>query len=790
MEGLRRWVRRGDEALTRLRALKDASSDTHTTEFDALLGMAQDARILLESLEEGAFDEGSALSLSSSRARAFLIDNGLDGLLDELRVENERRVMLEKKIASLRLDEALANGTGSARKDGQEPDDDEPPKVPEKSHRPIPLPPTTTAPTVLDQDATKVDRASNGSADHSLSQLRDKESSLVPVVLEAETLDVESPDQSNIPSDPPSPTLSPHSELASSPKIDLDAIPLSDNVDNSQHLTDPTTVDAITPPSSTSIFETDADEQVAYGTSVVEDAPSTSTPILSAVEDCPDDPSTPTVLETTVQPPPSEDPPSQTQHPISFPSAPVIVIPERNPSPHPLLADLARVSKRYDDLQRAFRDCHLALEGLKVSLTSSELHPSTPIPVDILEAALGRLDDYTEDARVELEIRVSDEALLAKGYEALLCVPGAMAAASIPTREAGDDGSNSDERTPIRSEVEKQIEEFVLGDDRVVRKARETFTRKLEDVQHDIASLKRAIYDPDSLLLPLSASSSSSSSAHFQNLTPSGSTSNLNLAATSKPDSANGGGGWTSWIRGSPSRPSSPAPPSMGPAPTFGNIMTSPRLRHTPSTGNFQNHTTTQNQQGSAGSRRSFFNLGAGAASASPDTVQTTKDHPLAQLGLKIPMPNFGMSSHGGVHSAGPLGGGGYGYGVLSPTSPLAPLGVAGPTATMTAAAAGRTRTVSSSMYMLGLGAVGSTGRISRSTSSSGVSGSGIGSPLGMSRQASSSSSSHAEEYSSEGGKVEEGGGEEESGGGGGGYEEMEERDEMVEEGEEDTDIE
>jgi len=777
VEGLRRWVRRGDEALTRLRALKDASTDTYTTEFDAVLGMAQDARILLESLEEGAFDEGTALSLSSSRARAFLIDNGLDGLLDELREENERKVMLEKKIASIRLDEALANRIGSARKDGQDPDDDEPPKVPEKSYPPISLPPTTMASPVIHQDASKVDRASNGSADHSLSQVQNKEnsdSSLALVVPEAKALGVESYAQSNHLSDPPSSTLPPHSDLASSPKVDLDAVSLSDNVDNSQNLTDPVTVDTLTSPSPI----TKVDEQVAHETSAIEDAPSSSTPTLPSVED---DPSTPTVLETTVQPLPSEDPPSQTQHPITFPSAPIIVTPERNPSPHPLLADLARVSKRYDDLQRAFRDCHLALEGLKVSLTSSELHTSTmPIPVDILEAALGRLDDYTEDARVELEIRVSDEALLAKGYEALLCVPGAMAA-SIPIRDGEEHASKSDEPTPIRSEVEKQIEEFVLGDDSVVRKARETFMRKLEDVQHDIVSLKRAIYDPDSLTIPLSASSSSSS-PHFQNLTPSASTSTLNLAATSKPDSANGGGGWTSWIRGSPSRPSSPAQPAMGPAPTFGNIMTSPRLRHSPSTGNFQNQPQTQTQNQGSGSRRgSFFNLGAGAAS--PD-VQT-KD-PLAQLGLKISMPNFGMSSHG-VHSAGPLfGGGGYGYSgvasILSPTSPLAPLGVAGPTST-----AGRTRTVSSSMYMLGLGAVGSTGRISRSTSSSGTSvgGSGIGSPLGMSRQV-SSSSSHAEDYERVGGKVEEEGGEEEESGEGGDGE----MDAMEEEEEEDTDIE
>ena len=739
VEGLRRWVRRGDEVLTRLRAL-----DTHTAEFDALLGMAQDARILLESLEEGALDEGTALSLSGSRARAFLVGNGLDGLLEELREENEKRVMLEKKIASTRLDEAT-----TARKEDQGllTDNDKPPKVPEKIYPPILYPPTTTTPPAIHQgplkdeeqsncsslpvvpdgnthalpattttppvvlqSSLKVDRALDEPADHLPSQVQ-KDGSLSPAAPEAESLDnVEISDHSNPSSDLPAPTSPPHSdsELVWIPKIDSDAIPpLSKNVDNSQHLTPPATVDTIT-----LAFETKVDEHVAH-----ENTP---------VEHTPDDPSTPTVLETTVQPP------------ISFPSAPIIVAPEKNPSPHPLLANLAWVSRRYDDLQRAFRDCHLALEGLKASLTSSssELHTlPTPIPVDILEAALGRLDDYTEDARVELEIRVGDEELLAKGYEALLCVPGAMAA-STSVRD-GEDGSDK----PTRSEVEKEIEEFVSGNDHAVRKARETLARKLEDIQHDIASLKRAIYDPDSLI-----PSSASSSSHFQSVTPSASTSRSTLVSPTKSDTANGGSGWTSWIRGSPSRPSSPALPSMGSTPTFGNIMTSPRLRPSPSTRSFQNQTQNQTH----GSRRgSFFNLSGALADSQP------KD-PLAQLGLKIPMPNFGISSHGSLSTgAGPFGG--YSpYGgvtsILSPTSPLAPMGIAtAPMATTT-----RARTVSSSMYMLGLGAVGSTGRISRSTSSSGVSGNGIGSPLGMSRQV--SSQSQASDSSREGMRDSEGG--------------------------------
>jgi hypothetical protein len=39
---------------------------------------------------------------------------------------------------------------------------------------------------------------------------------------------------------------------------------------------------------------------------------------------------------------------------------------------------------------------------------------------------LARLDDFSEDARVELEIRLADEERIARGYATLLAVPGAI----------------------------------------------------------------------------------------------------------------------------------------------------------------------------------------------------------------------------------------------------------------------------------------------------------------------------------------------------------------------------
>ncbi|TFK36456.1 hypothetical protein BDQ12DRAFT_737033 [Crucibulum laeve] len=280
---------------------------------------------------------------------------------------------------------------------------------------------------------------------------------------------------------------------------------------------------------------------------------------------------------------PSSD--NSRSHTPMFPAPPTPASAQAQTELHPLLQELMKVSRRYDDLQRSFRDCHLALETLKqliaspdpASSSNSLNFPSTSktiggISTDIVRSVLDRLDDYTEDARVELEIRTSDEALLVKGYETLLSVPGAL---STYQEDGGTDESDT--------EVEKQIEAFITGSDPSVRKAYDSFTLKLDNLQHDIAAVKQTIHEPEISSPPT--------------LSP------------SKADTNANGGGWSSWIRGSP-RPTSPA---LSPSATFGNIMTSPRLRHSPSL-NFH--------------RKGSF-LGG------------TPHDPIASLGLRVPMPSF-----------------------------------------------------------------------------------------------------------------------------------------------------
>ncbi|KAL1679151.1 hypothetical protein EV122DRAFT_210561 [Schizophyllum commune] len=149
-----------------------------------------------------------------------------------------------------------------------------------------------------------------------------------------------------------------------------------------------------------------------------------------------------------------------------------------------LLSRLSRVTHRYDKMQAEFRDCHAALQGLKqdvASFTSSSSPSSLPFNPSSLAAAIQRIDDYAEDARVELEIRAADDALAVRGLSALLTLPGALA----PTV-----GIPGDQR-PTLADTAAQITAFTSDDGPSASTT--TLARKLADVQHDISAVQGAV---------------------------------------------------------------------------------------------------------------------------------------------------------------------------------------------------------------------------------------------------------------------------------------------------------
>lgn len=188
--------------------------------------------------------------------------------------------------------------------------------------------------------------------------------------------------------------------------------------------------------------------------------PRPATPSLSVV--VPD--IVPPPQPTSAIPFPTSSPPQPTPKELSEPSQL-----HDDPTIKELLAQLPSALQRYTPFQNTFRDCHLALSTLK-----SELRQR---PRSYLLTAVERLDDYNEDARVEVEIRIADEARRATGLEAMLHL-----ANSEPT------------------DVVAQLRAFVDGSAPEVYKALATATRKRDDLEHDIAAIKLAVHDPESEL--------------------------------------------------------------------------------------------------------------------------------------------------------------------------------------------------------------------------------------------------------------------------------------------------
>ncbi|TFY64672.1 hypothetical protein EVJ58_g2455 [Rhodofomes roseus] len=532
-ESLRRWIRRQRESFGRLKAAQEGLPPGAQALFD---GSIRDAEALLETLNGQPSVEPDSMG---SIARIVAAQNVASALARELQMETDRRMQLERRLAQRRISRSstpaemlevpaapTTNGdAGVAR----------PLPVRSASLRAsIVVPPKDAVPEPSRQEPTKDTQSTTPKP---APQIVVSEERGVPApTAETRLLPVELPAEST--SEAPIPSSSAADEAAPSPAA-----------------TEPPSLEPPPAPAVTS-FDLLLEDSAATGTSPftasVVEVRADAQPVLA--EDMLFQPlSAPAVIVTNttkvengLKTPKPAPPPIPISTGVAFPSAgegeqsPPVVdmislpasMPERSDTPQPsLLAELMRVKERYDALQRGFRDCHLALRDLKTNLSS--LGATSELAV-ILQKAVERLDDFNEDVRVELEIRISDEARITSGYEALLTIPGAM----------------SDEVDEVAMEAEMRA--FVDGTDKAVKKATEGFSRKLDDLQHDIASVKRASHE-------LTAAAVESPVA-----TP---------PPTTSPS-------WTSWTTSllSPSHSASP-----GPAPTFGKASDdSPSPNHDP----------------------------------------------------------------------------------------------------------------------------------------------------------------------------------------------------------------
>ncbi|KII88283.1 hypothetical protein PLICRDRAFT_140356 [Plicaturopsis crispa FD-325 SS-3] len=527
-EGLRRWSRKAKELLER---------STSSEEGDVAAAFEQalrEADVLLLALNGNNLSDGNT---AGALARVLTAQNAVANLTNELQEEVQRRIRLERKLGQLE-----AGGL----------------QTPASAALPIHMPPKAKelppiARTVVAQEkADDVPVASSPIAPRPPSPSRepstDREDAIIPASHDVSTENT-------------LPLTTPISAMEEPPIASPDT---ADKM-NAQVLVSP--IDVIHQPSPrvpetpTLLVELTTSPTLPVVETMSESRPSTSSITFPSEQQSSTPVASSSVLEEDASLSPST-PPAET---ATTPTDSAMDTSE-------LLASLAQVRHRYDDLQRSFRDCHLALKDIKKTLTEPLLPSENSA---ILQTAVERLNDYNEDARVELEIRVADEELAMRGFETLLAVPGAI----------------SDEKE--HAEVESEIKRFIDGSEKGVSKALQQFTRKLDDLQHDIASIKRSLHELPSPEIP----------------------------RPTTPKTPPGWSQWTAGLLGSSQRPT-----SASPAPTFGSVMTTaPRLRHSPS--------FTQSRRPSV-------------------TVDSNSPDPFSSLGLRVPMPSHVTSSHS--QNAGP----------------------------------------------------------------------------------------------------------------------------------------
>lgn len=245
------------------------------------------------------------------------------------------------------------------------------------------------------------------------------------------------------------------------------------------------------------------------------------------------------------------------------------------------LTTLRTAASRYDPLSRSLRDCYATLSELRDVVSSKTTFEDDLLPKEVVQAALDRLCDYTEDVRVELEIRSGDEALLAKGFETLLAL-----------RKSGRMLAEEEFQ-----DVDDQIQAFVSGSEPSVHKAFAALSRKTEDVEHDVAVMKRAVHDPMlAIEHPTPSTPPAGSSSHHP------------------PEEEADTDRWPGWLRPSPS-------PSLG----AGAVAFPAAANRKPSSQTFGNIMATRSLLRHSSSTQSL--------------PRQNESNPFAGLGLKVPMP-------------------------------------------------------------------------------------------------------------------------------------------------------